>query len=191
MSTYRIPVDLEWSGASGSPGVNTWHGRDATGSGGGDSLDSLASILETFYTTIAALIPTTATMKFAGIASGVGDDAGDFYSAPEWTVTGTGTGSYLPPANAMLVSWRALTGGRSGRGRTFLSPLTEGLNEANGTPDETARDIVQAAIDNLIEDVDTAGNGALGIYSRTDSLLRDFVSGTCPNYFASIRSRRD
>jgi len=191
MSTYRIPIDLDWSGASGSPGVNVWHGRDATGSGGGDSLDSLADILQTFYEALAALYPTTCTIRFAGIASGVGPDQGDFYSADSWSVAGTGTGGYAPPAATMLVSWRALTGGRSGRGRTFLSPMTAGLIEDNGTPDETARGVVQAAIDELIEGVDTAGNGALGIYSRVDEVIRDFVSGTCPNYFASLRSRRD
>lgn len=191
MPTIRIPVDLTWSGISGSPGVNVWHARTGGTGEPGDAVGEIVTALEDFYTTIAEAFHSSVVISFAGEVQGVGDDAGDSFVAPTWSVPGTGGGNPLPPANALLCSWRTGSGGRSGRGRTFLSPLSIGLNQNNGTPTEDARALVQGAIDDLVAFNEGENNGALGIYSRVDNVIRDITSGECPNYFAVLRSRRD
>lgn len=191
MPTLRIPIDLTWSGASGSPGVNVWHGRIINGGLDQTDLGDLTDMLQDFYTTLADVFPEGTTIRWAGEAQGVGDDSGDTFNSDPWTVDGGGTGGFLAPANALLIQWRTNTGGRSGRGRTFLSPLVLFANEDNGTPEESIRTLVSGAADDLISASSGFDNGALGVYSRTEDVFRDFVTAAVPNYFAVLRSRRD
>lgn len=191
MPTIRIPVDLTWTGVSGSPGVNVWHARTGGTGEPGDAVGEIVGALEDFYTTIAPALSNVLTIQFRGEVQGVGDDAGDSFDAPTWTVVGTGTGSPLPPANQMLVSWRTNSGGRKGRGRNFFGPVPAGIEESNGTPDETARGLFADAIADLVAYNQGDNNGAVGIYSRAEGVIRDITSGVCPNYFAVLRSRRD
>lgn len=191
MPTVRIPIDLSWVGASGSPGVNVFHGRidpEEIETGG---LDDITEMLHTFYSTCVGIFPDGTTIRYEGEAFGVGDDEGNVYTSPEWTVLGEGNGGFLPPANAILVSWKTGSGGRSGRGRTFLSPIVLPADEENGTPGEPTRASVQGAVDALVASSTGFGNGALGVYSRTQDTFRDFTSGNVPNFFAVLRSRRD
>lgn len=191
MPTVRIPINLSWSGATGSPGVNVWHGRITVVEGPTPDLEDLAEWLETFYTSMASAYPTGTLIQFLGEAQGVGDDEGNTYLADPWSVSGSGAGGFLPPATQMFVNWRALTGGRSGRGRTFIGPLQAGVAQADGTPTTAYRDALANAASALIESSDSFDNGALGIYSRTQNTFRDFVLSEVPDMFASLRSRRD
>jgi hypothetical protein len=191
MPTFRIPVDLEWSGASGSPGVNVWHVRGEVVAGPGNDIEAMSEAIHQFYEDCTGLFPNTMRCRFQGEAHGVGDDSETLLSLPSWTVDGTATAEYLPPATALCVSWRTSSGGRNGRGRTFLGPLARTINEGNGTPDEAGRAGVQDAVDALVETSDTFANGAVGIYSRLEDTFRDIISGTVPNEFAVLRSRRD
>jgi hypothetical protein len=191
MPTVRIPVALEWSLASGSPGANIWHVRGDVTSGPGNDIQAMVDAIRDFYAECAGLFPNTMRARFYGEGSGVGDDAETFFPLTGWTVDGTGTNEYMPPATALCVTWRTSSGGRNGRGRTFLGPLATSFSEGNGTPDEPARAGVQTAVDNLVETSDSFANGAVGIYSRLENVLRDIVSGTVPNEFAVLRSRRD
>lgn len=188
MPTATMVVDLAWTSASGSPGVNVWHMRfDSTTT----DPDNLSEIVRDFYLELQDLYPPEVNIQFLGDLSGVGDDTGDFYTATDWGLDGSGSSNFLPPSQCALASWRATTGGRSGRGRTFLGPLAEEALEANGTPTEAARTTIQTAMNNLLDASTGFSNGALGIWSRTDGVFRDFVTGSCPNYFAVLRSRRD
>lgn len=191
MSIARIPIEITWTGTTGSPGVNVWHGRFDSGDPADGDLEGLTEILQDFYDTIKTCFPSSVSFKWLGEASGVGADDGEFFTSPGWTVVGTGTEGYLPPALAMYVNWRAATGGRSGRGRTFLGPLSQNLSEANGTPNDLYRGDVVTAVDNLVSASLSDLNGALGVFSRQDGLLRDFISGDVPNKFAVLTSRRD
>ena len=192
MPTIRIPVNINWGTASGSPGVNIFHGRVVADTfDPNPDLNSLSTMLNTFYEAVSDIFPGFVTIRFDGEAAGVGDDAGNTYSSPAWTVNGSGGANFLPPANAMLVSWRTSTGGANGRGRTFLGPLDTGTNQDNGTPTEGTRDSVQAAANALVTSSQSFGNGAIGVYSRTTNVFRDVTSANVPNLFAVLRSRRD
>jgi hypothetical protein len=191
MATLVIPITLDWGYGHGSPGANVWHVRTTGAPGSGGELEGLVEMLQDFYTSIAGLFNATTTIRFEGEANGVGDDVGSYATAPPWTVTGTDAGSVAPPVLAMLVQWRAQSGGRNGRGRTFLGPLAASAVESNGTPSETARAAVQSAADDLIESSDSFANGAFVVYSRTENVARDFITASVPNDFAVLRSRRD
>jgi hypothetical protein len=191
MPTVRIPISLSWGGGvSGAPGANVWHGRILTGSEQAD-LDEIVGAVENFYTACADLYTADLTISFLGEASGVGDDAGSLYTSDPWTVTGTDGLDHLAPVLQMLVNWRTPTGGRQGRGRTYIGPLSTGVHQDNGTPQEAARSLLQDAADALIEESDSFANGALGVYSRVGDTFRDFVSAAVPNEFAILTSRRD
>jgi hypothetical protein len=192
MATFRYAVRLDWTGASGSPGVNVFHGR-TTGSlppSGGD-VDGLSSMMEDFYTAIAGFYPGSCTIRSPEFASGIGDDEGDQTAVVPWSVTGTGASEYLPPASCVLVDWKTSGPGRRGRGRTFLSPMSNDTIENNGTPSETTRTILGLAIADLVEASDSFGNGAWGVYSRAGSTFYDLTGGVTPNIYAVLRSRRD
>lgn len=191
MPTVRIPINITWTGSTGSPGVNVWHARVNGELDPNPDVETISGMLEQFYDDISDVVPTDVTFQFLGEATGVGDDADTTFTGTPWTVTGSGGAPHLPPATAMYVNWRAASGGRSGRGRTFISPLVTADNEGNGTPVEQVRGWVQAAADALIDSSDSFANGAVGVYSRTDNVIRDFVSADVPNKFAVLRSRRD
>lgn len=164
---------------------------DTIGLPGEGPIFTLTQLIRDFYDDIKGILPTTYTVRFAGEAQGVGAEQGDTFEADPWTVTGTAAFGYAPPADALLVKWSALTGGRRGRGKTYLGPLTIWALEDNGTPKEEVRSSVQAAADALVSASLSDLNGAVGVYSRVDGLFRDFASATVPNSFASLRSRRD
>lgn len=192
MTLVRIPIDLTWSGASGSPGVNIWHARFDTGAIPTPAdLQEVVDALQTFYATIDGLYPNTLTASFAGEAAGVGPDSGDTFTANPWSEPGDNANGYLSPATMMYVNWSTSTGGRRGRGRTFIGPLDAGVREANGTPTEEARGVLQGAVDALVSSSLSDNGWAVGVWSRTDAVLRDFTSGSVPNMFAVLRSRRD
>lgn len=190
MAIVAIPVTLSgWEGG-GAPGVNVWHARGDSAGPVGSFVDQLLWI-EEYYNTISEAFHATVTINFAGDMFGVGPDEGNVYTGDPWTVAGSGGGDMLSPGLAILQKWRASTGGRSGRGRTFLGPLSEGLNQSNGTVTEDARDLIQGAAETLIESSDSFANGALGVWSPTDGVLRDFIDASVNNEFAFLRSRRD
>lgn len=191
MPTARMTVNLTWTGASGSPGANVWHMRSDQAVGPFTDFDDMSQAIKTFYTSCQGLFPTALNIQMFGELQGVGDDTGDIYSVDSWGLNGSGGVAFLPPANCMLVNWKAATGGRSGRGKTFLGPLVTGDNENNGTPDEARRTTVSDAAVALIAESEGLLNGGIGVYSRTHNVFRDYVSADVPNFFAVLRTRRD
>lgn len=191
MAIFRAAVDLDWGVASGSPGVNVWHMRTVVPGGTDDEIEGLMSLVEDFYTAIRGLYPIAVSISWDGTVQEVSPDPGNSRSLDGWAMNGSASDTFLPPANCMLVNWRSGSGGRRGRGRSFIGPLTTATQEDNGTPDETDRETLRAAAAALVSASLTDLNGALGVYSRTDSLLRDFTSASVPNIYAVLRSRRD
>lgn len=191
MPTVRIPVELNWSGATGSPGVNIWHGRTDPGEVGEVDIDGLSAMLNTFYTGISNMYPAEVEIRFNGEAQGVGDAEGDTFTGTAWALLGTSGSGFAPMGTCMLVNWRSNTGGRRGRGRTFLGPACLASVQDNGTPVELLKSEVQADVNTLVSSSEALANGALGVYSRVENVFRDFASGDVPNKFGLLRSRRD
>jgi hypothetical protein len=116
-------------------------------------------------------------------------------SVDPFTVTGTSSDVYLPPATAIVLSWKtaAVIGGRRVAGRTFLSPLWQGDVEANGSPGSTqmtlANAVAAAWIDNGLTDTFAV------VWHRpvggTGGTAEDITAKSVRDKFAVLRSRRD
>lgn len=189
MATFRAVVDLSWSGM-GSPGVNVWHFRQ-DGEPLNTSVQEVIDALQTFYTSCLGLYSNDAVISMPN------EVIKDPYGSPEyeavegWSTTGQGGGAKAPAATALTVTWRTTSATRSGRGRTFLSPITAAAVEGDGTVLGTQLNAVRNAADTLVSTSKDWNQAALGVYSQADGLFRDFQSANVRDTFAVLRSRRD
>jgi hypothetical protein len=191
MGSYQCVVDLNWSVGGGSPGTNTWHVRtDGAGSPATD-IDDLMEIVRAFYTSLQERFPADLTIQWLGEATGILGNHGDIVHTGTWGLAGSGGTPHLPNAIQGCVTWTADTGGRSGRGRTFLGPLEGGQATDGGQPTSAFLADLTAAAADLVESSDSFANGAIGIYSRTDGVIRDITGAKVSGKFAVLRSRRD
>lgn len=174
----------------GGTGTNTWHVRTDTGEGL-VALNPMAATLEDFYTAILDIYTQQTFVRFDGEWAGVGADEGDFLQGTDWEVQGQDSGGGMPPSQCVVVGWRTDSGGRRGKGRTFLGPLGKAGLETNGTPSSAMLTQIRGAATALVDDSAGLGNGAFGVYSKEDSLIRDFTSSNVRDIYASLRSRRD
>lgn len=191
MTLYRMVVKIN-DGVLGGTGTNTWHIRTLEASPLFADADFLADVIHDFYFARKAAYDVSTAINFDGEFTGVGPDNGDHVTGATWGVSGTSNTGHLPPADCVCVTWEGDSGDRSKRGRTFFGPMSLTQNEpANGSihPGELAD--WRTAADALIETSDSFDNGAIGIWSRQESLFRDVVASHVTDQFASLRSRRD
>lgn len=188
MATWRTVVRLNHA-ALGGTGTNTWHLR----TDGIDlaAMNELMGYVETFYTDINGYFPDSAAIVWDGTFEGVGADEGEHRESAPWTVVGGTAGGCLPPSQSIVVGWKSESGGKRGKGRTFLGPMHVNTLEADGTPAGATLTAIRETAAELISSQDDFGDGALGVWSREDQVLRDFASATVRNVFGSLRSRRD
>lgn len=190
MATFKIDVNLSWAG-TGSPGVNVFHMRADTTDPFTAQVQDAVDALQAMYAGLANNLPNS--MKVS-----IGDEVvKDPYGSPEyepvtgWEVTGTGGPDYLPMATCVVIGWRTASATRSGRGRTFIGPLAPAVLGADGTPNVDAMNDFRLAGTNLVNTSTGWTQAAMGIYSPTDSVLRDITSSSVQDRFAVLRSRRD
>lgn len=188
MAIATIPVKIMWTFGGTPPGANVWHAR-ADDIGLNPYEDQVGWIRD-FYDDIKEAFHAGTVISFDGALSPVNDPDSGGIVAPPWSITGTGGGDPLSPGLCALIRWQAATGGRKGKGRTFIGPLSEGMNDSNGQISSSATTLLETSAADLVEKSDSFSNGALGVYSRTDGLLRDFVSSTVDRQFAFLRGRR-
>jgi hypothetical protein len=191
MAIWRLVVRIQ-SPVLGGVGTNTWHLRS-------DSLDPLdpegppevAGIIQTFYGGIRGLLPNSTTVSQDGTVQGVQAAEGQTQNVTPWSYTGTGGPPSLPPALAIVVGWKSASGGRSGRGRTFLGPFSPDAAQDNGTIADSALQTIRDQANLVVTSSTGNGNGAVGIYSPQDGILRDITAAAVRDQFAVLRSRRD
>jgi hypothetical protein len=180
--------------ALGGTGTNTWHCRTIAVSGDPaekDQLDALNLNLGQFYVDVADIYAAQTTLNFNGEWVRVDDDSGTIVRGGSNQVVVPGAGNPLPPSQCLVVGWGTNTASKSARGRTFLGPCTVGTLQDNGTPEEASRTLIEQAAADFIDSFDGVGNGAFGVWSIKQQVLRDFTDGRVANRFASLRSRRD
>lgn len=190
MPTYKYVVDLSWSGM-GSPGVNVWHFRTTTDSPDNAEVPELVDAIKDFYTGCLGLYSNDAVIQ--GPSTLILDPYGtpEYRPATSWTLQGQGGGSKAPAATAVTVTWRTTSATRSGRGRTFLSPITTSAMDGDGTINTTQLTALRGAAAALVAFNEGFDNGAVGVYSPSQNLLRDIVAYNVRDTFAVLRSRRD
>jgi hypothetical protein len=192
MPIWRMPVVIT-SPVLPDPGVNIWHLRSVAEPEAADGqVAALSELVRLFYNTIKEIFNVATRVQFDGDVTRV--DEGDPFlisGVPTWSLVGGNAVAPLPPQDCLVVAWRTQNPTKSGRGRTFLGPMTQASVEANGTPTEPHRTLVQGACSALVTGNDAFGNGAVGVWSPTQQIFRDFKSGSVANRFAILSSRRD
>lgn len=191
MAVIRTAVDISWTG-SGSPGVNTWHMRvDNTSAPGLADMETLMGFVEDFYASTAGLFPSTCNHSWSGEWQTVGTEDPEAGTTTGWSVNGSASSGYAPMAVAIVAGWRTSSPTRSGRGRTFLSPLASNTLDSDGSPTGSAITTVSSAQSDLVAASIGVTLAALGVWSPTDNELRDFTGWAVRDTYAVLRSRRD
>lgn len=191
MAVYRGVVTIEHPSLGGI-GTNTWHARTTyEGDTGPDTdLETLSGFLETFYGDITGLVAGGTSFRQDGEWTRVSGTP-VIMETDSWAVGAGTTTPPLPPATALVASWRTSLASKRARGRTFVGPLSVNTLQDNGSPTEAARDTLAAAGADLIAAASGTGDGAFVVWSTVDEVGRDFTSCTVANEFAVLRSRRD
>lgn len=192
MAVWRAVVTIS-NAALGGMGTNTWHARTGAITGPAEDLElsALASGLNDFYTGIQALLAGDSGIHFDGTWQRAETGEDGLTAAGSIAIDPTSGGDPLPPATAIVVGWLTASGGRSGRGRTFLGPMAVETLQDNGTPTDAALATIRTNAENLVDFSQAQTGCALGVWSPQDQLLRDFIGTRTRNIFASLRSRRD
>lgn len=189
MPIYRMTV--RWTFPIGSQGgTSTWHVRTTSAPVGGTP--SIATAIKNFYTGISGILQSTTTLNWDGTLAQV--DAAEpavVQASAGWTVSGANTGgSYGPAGVGMVVGWRSGIATKSGRGRTFLAPLTAAVLSGDGTPQDANVTQVRTAANALVSASLADGNGAVSIWSPTQRIGRDVQSAQVRDHVAWLSTRR-
>lgn len=190
MSIWKVPVKINFQQPE-NLGINVWHVRTETSDQGlGSELrDALGGLVD-FYEACASVYSAYSTITIG--ESMIGDPYGSpFYADDDVTVVnGGGQGDHAPALLAIVASWRTSSATRSGRGRTFVGPLTLAALQPDGTPGTAAVAAVQSAASGLVAASTGANGWAIGIHSTTQNLTRDITGFTVRDRFAYLSSRR-
>lgn len=192
MSIAYATVALTWDGL-GSPGTNTWALR-STGSDfqSAEEFQGLMDIIRDFYVGVSDYLRSGMSVTWDGVVHGLGTDEGDSKSFDPWApVVAGNNGNDAAEALCIVAGWRSNSGGRSGKGRTFIGPLATQAFDGNGLLAAATVATVQDRAEDLVDASTGFTNGAIGVYSRKDDVLRDFTSVLVSSKYGVLRSRRD
>lgn len=152
--------------------------------------DSIALILGACKTTTSFVSDSFVDTIDPATGTITGSDA-----VTSWTQTGTDTAGYAPPATAVVVGWKTddIVAGRRVRGRTFISPITSGQIDSDGTPVAGMLAYANAFGAKWID------NGATAVYTcvwhrpkgTSPGSDHQITSYSVKDKFAVLRSRRD
>lgn len=187
MATWRTQVRHDGTYVGG-PGYNVFHFRD------GDSGDPLADLerasaaLLAMYTAASVCFPAASTFVHEGEWLNIADST--VLATDGWERAGAGGGEYLPSQTCLVIGWQTSVRTRSGRGRTFMGPVSDVTMEGNGTPSEAQRAAMQAAGQLLVTELDGLEGGSFGVYSPTEGVIRDITTARVRNVYAHLTTRR-
>lgn len=206
MAVSRWQVDL--TGFSGAPGINTWFMDDGW-AGGGDAPEQAGLILadlRAFYQAQNIALQSDVVCSFLPQVALLDEDTGELVNVvtadtTPATVTGGGTD---PASHATMIKLRVQTGtfsdGREIRGGIFFGPVQAGVIEANGDVTPSVGTSIAASLSTLASAVSVHG-AALGVYRRpreaagtTPARAGQFAAAVGYGIFprpAVLRSRRD
>ena len=203
MPTYRVPVELAWTGP-GLPGVNVWHMRTALDSTVGDEqFTGGIAALRAFYTSLASNGGFVDTPYASGTTINLGlvtNVQTQTVKPATWaTLTATTTIKDTSPALQICIGWRTNIAARRGAGRTFIGPLNTGAVDDDGGMRADRRTPVLTAATTLLNASLVDNGWAFGVYGLESSggtpdsphVLRDFTAVRIGTKLAVLRSRRD
>lgn len=185
---FRYAVRLDYPNGGG-PGYNIWHFRGPTA--GTDSQQAVDAIQAFYQACIAYYQGGTTITGPDDVVADVDTGAPTFEAVDGFSLGPVAGTSTLPPALQAVVGWRTASATRSGRGRTFVGPLSGGAAQADGTPGPELLAAMATGAQAVLDYNGTIDDGALGVWSPTTSTFRDFTGFRIRDVFAVLRSRRD
>lgn len=191
MGVYRFNVDLTFPVGQGR-GTNSWTCRTAEPFAF-ENVNEWATTVQEFYAALAIIFPTSYSATWDGTFRELGTQSPEFREPQTgWTVTGDDSGTAYAGAPVMAcVTWRTSLASRSGRGRTFLGPLSRNAIEANGTISPSQLSVIRSAAATLVsESTFDLQAGSMSVWSETDQVARDIIGATVTDQCAVLRSRR-
>lgn len=191
MGIFRTTVEWKFPIGSGG-GTNTWHLRTLSDDGTTTEVQALMGLVSNFYYGIRGAFPSDTTWYWDGLAAQIATPTPRLLEgAVAWQITGSAPSNDYGPAPGMIcVTWRTALATKRGRGRTFLGPVARPVMEANGTIADPIMTTVRTEAAALVSASLSDTNGALGVWSETDGVLRDFVASNATDQVAVLRSRR-
>jgi hypothetical protein len=111
--------------------------------------------VKNFYVACAAIFCTDTSQIVPSKLTRVDVEPPVFVPAAQVSPTGTGGTSHAPPQICMVVSWRTAVATRSGRGRTYLGPLSQSAIETTGALKATSASTVRTAGQALLDALHT------------------------------------
>lgn len=184
---YRYVVSLNYP-QGGGPGANIWHFRALSQADTQPVIDAI----EAFYVPLLPFFQQG--MQVVGpdeAVNGIEGDSPEYEPQTGFTLTSTDSGPVAPPMCQAVVGWRTASATRSGRGRTFVGPFGEDSIDTNGSLSAALLTACNAAGQTVVDFNDSLGNGAIGVWSPTQNVLRDITGRRVRDQFAVLRSRRD
>lgn len=193
MAIVRIPVKVSEPGQSGGPWMNVWNARTVsdTGNDFSEQVSETLDALEAFYNSLRPILVsgTDIVLGEGMIRDPLGSPT--YVNDDRRVVTGAAVGDRLTALLAVVVSWRTSSATRSGRGRTFVGPFTEGSNGVDGTPELGTLNTIRSASADLLQASSAPYAWSLGVLSTKQKVLRDFTAFTVADRWSYLSSRRD
>jgi len=196
------------TGFSGGPGLATHHFAVAVGDPNDAAAELATDRVGDAFIAGSGLWPTTFSAAVSGEVEVVEAESGDLVGTlpgNQQTVAGTSSaGGYYAAPTGIQVTWLTpdIVNSHRVRGRTFLVPLANALNDNNGTPGAPQLALAEAFADAML---DPGLNDCIfGVWARpypgrtlpTPIAAREGsfhgASGSAvPDKFVVLRSRRD
>lgn len=189
---YAIKVKTTFPGGTKS-GVNVWHVRKPDPLADDPTLQPPCDAIAAFYASLKTQFGSTYSWTWDGSATEVGTATPHLVGGlTGFSHVGSAGGntSSGPAGVGLCVSWRSSLASRRGRGRTFITPLPTEKWQTDGTLDDTFLATVRGYAAALVTASRGLGNGAVGIWSPTDSLFRDVVGSSINDRAAWLSTRR-
>lgn len=198
---YIYKVTAAWTGFNGAPGYSNFYWGDPSEFEGNVpiSASDAANEISFFLEGIKSLLPNNVRVTIQSDVPVLEPETGKLQMATTGgnfgpTIGTGGAGAYAAPVGA-VVNYRTngVRNGRRVRGRTFLVPLANTANEADGTLSSAALSTLQTASNNLLT---PATARQLVVFARpttkggTDGNWFPVQSARISDRVAVLRSRR-
>lgn len=153
-------------------------------------LDDLEPVYDA-YVTFGQAIGWTTSIAFTGIQVVEGTSSLSEPITHDFTGSDTGSGSSLlaPPMVTFLAAKRTLSGGRRGRGRSFIPHVQEAASNNAGEVDPTFRAGAQDALDDFFTAIGTWSGGGSRLLHQNGSTPSTITSVTFETHVATQRRR--
>jgi hypothetical protein len=199
--TDLMRVTARWDGFSGGPGYSNFFFVDTAQAGQIDNADAagVSNLVSFFLEGIKSLLPPLVKVTIQSDVAVVNSNDGKMVNIVTnggfGATTGTAASGPYSAASGAVVTWNTagVRRGRRVRGRTFLVPLANSANEADGTLAAGSITTLTTAATNLMT---PASARQLAVFARpttkggTDGNWFPVSSVRVPDRVAVLRSRR-